>query len=102
MKGCECLPDNNKTMSNKAGFDLEMEISRRKLQVLLLHQFHLDHKATEAASNMCSMIEKDVLFIRTAQLWFNRFKNSNVELDDLPRSGRLLKVNMNVLKQRIE
>jgi hypothetical protein len=35
---------------------------------------------------------EDVLSTRTAQHWFNRFKNGNFELDDLPqswnRSGR--------------
>ncbi|CAF2019864.1 unnamed protein product, partial [Rotaria magnacalcarata] len=28
---------------------------------------------------------EDILSIRTAQHWFNRFKNDNLELDDLPR-----------------
>jgi hypothetical protein len=54
--------------------------------VLLLHEFRLGHEATEAANNICSTMGKDVLSIRTAQHWFNRFKNGNFELDDLPRS----------------
>ena len=64
-------------------------VSRRELRVLLLDELRLAHKATEATSNICStMGEDDVLSIRTAQHWFNRFKNDNLELDDLPRSGR--------------
>ncbi|CAF1688347.1 unnamed protein product, partial [Adineta ricciae] len=36
------------------------------------------------------------------QHWFNRFKNGNLELDDLPRSGRPIEVDMDALKQLIE
>ena len=45
---------------------------------------------------------KDVLSTRTAQHWFNRFKNGNFELDDLPHSRRPLELDMDVLKQLIE
>ncbi|CAF1931447.1 unnamed protein product [Rotaria magnacalcarata] len=44
----------------------------------------------------------DALSIRTAQHWFNRFKNDNFELDDLPRAERPLEVDIDVLKQLIE
>jgi transposase len=45
---------------------------------------------------------KYALSIRTAQHWFNRFKNGNLELDDLPRSGRPLEVDLDVLKKILE
>jgi len=51
-------------MSKEAGFGLEIEISHSELQVLLVREFRLDHKATEAASNICSTMGKDVLSIR--------------------------------------
>jgi hypothetical protein len=69
--------------------------------VLLLHEFRLGHKATEAISNMCSTMDKDVLSIRTEH-WFNRFGNGNLKIDDLPRSGRPLEVNLDILKELIE
>jgi hypothetical protein len=81
---------------------LEMNLSCREIRMLSLHEFCLGHKATEATNNICSTMSEDVLPIRTAQHRFNRFKNSNFELDDLPRSGRALEVNMNLLKQLIE
>ena len=81
---------------------LEFKISCRELRMLLLHEFRLGHKATDAASNLCSTMSKDVLSIRTAQHWFNRFRNGNLELDDLPRSGRPVEVDMDALKQLIE
>ncbi|CAF1653435.1 unnamed protein product [Rotaria magnacalcarata] len=81
---------------------LEMNISHKGLRVLLLHEFHLGHKVTEARSNRCGTMDKDAFYIRTAQHWFNRFKSDNFELDDLPRAGRPLELNMDVLKQFIE
>ncbi len=47
-------------MSKEFGLGLEMKISRRVLRVLLLHEFLLSRKATEAASNICSTMGKDV------------------------------------------
>src|SRR6202789_4117747 len=85
-----------------ADHELKMNLSRREIRVLLFHEFRLGHKATEAANNICSTMGEDVLSIRTAQHWFNRFKNGNLELDDLPHTGRPLQVDMDVLKQLIE
>ena len=82
--------------------ELEMKLSRRELRLLLLHEFRLGRKATEATSNICGTMGKDVLSIRTAQHWFHRFKNGNFELDDLPHSGRPLQVDMDLLKELIE
>ena len=79
--------------------ELGLKISRRDFRVLLPYEFRLDHKA---ASNICSTIGKDILSIRTAHHWFNQFKNSNLELDDLLRSGRALEVNLDVLRQLIQ
>ncbi len=70
--------------------------------MLLLHEFRLGHKVTEAASNICSTMGKDVLSILIAQHWFNRFKNDNFELKDLPRARRPFEVDMDVSKQLIE
>ncbi len=67
-----------------ADHEPKMNLSRRKIRLLLLHEFRLGHKATEAASNICSTMGEDVLCTRTAQHWFNRFKNGNLELDNLP------------------
>ena len=80
----------------------EINLSRREIRVLLLHEFLLGHKATEAANNICSTMGEDMLSIRTAQHWFNCFKNGKFELDDSSRSGRPLELNVNLLKRLIE
>ena len=60
----------------------EMNLSCKELRVLLLHEFRLSRKATEAARNICSTMSEDTLSIRTVQHWFNRFKSGNFELND--------------------
>ena len=47
-------------------------------------------------------MDEDVLSIYTAQHGLNHFKNSNLEVDDLPRSDRSLELNVDFLKQLIE
>ena len=85
-----------------ADHELKMNLSCREIRALLLHEFRLGHKATEAANNICSTMGEDVLSIRTAQHWFNGFNNDNLELDNLPRPGRPLEVDEDRLKQLIE
>jgi transposase len=82
--------------------ELKMNLSHRESRVFILHEFRLGCKATEAANNICSTMGEDVLSTRTAQQWFNRFKNGNFERDDLPRSGRPMELNVDLLKQLIE
>ena len=89
-------------MKRKAYDELQIEILSRDVRVLLLHEFRLSHKATEAANNICRTMGKGVLSFRTVQYWFNRFKNRNFELDDLPCSGRRREINRQVLEQLIE
>ena len=83
-------------------YGLKINFSRREIRVLLLHEFHLGRKATEATNNICSTMVEDAFSIHTAQYWFSRFKNSNLELDNLRRSVRPLELNVELLKQFIE
>jgi transposase len=99
---CEYLSNDNKTIDMDVDHKLKMNLSHREIRVLLLHEFRLGHKATEAANNICSTMGEDVLSTRTAQRWFNHFKNGNFVLDDLPRSGRPMELDVDLLKQLIE
>ena len=60
----------------------KMNLSCKELRVLLLHEFRLGRKATEAARNICSTMGEDTLSIHTVQHWFNWFKCGNFELND--------------------
>ncbi len=80
----------------------KMKFSKRDIRVVLLHEYLLGHTATEAIQNICNTMGEDVLSARSGQLWFKRFKKGNYELDDLPRSGRPLEVDLNQLSHLIE
>ena len=79
-----------------------MNLSCKELQVLLLHEFHLDRKATKVARNICRAMGKDTLSIHTAQHYFNRLKSRNFKLNDSRHFGRALEMDVDVLKQLIE
>ena len=81
-------------MDMNVDLELEMKISRSELRLLLLHEFHLGLKITEATSNICGMTGRDVLSLRTAQYCFHRFKSGSFELNDLPHTRRPLQVGM--------
>ena len=67
-----------------------------------IHEFRLGRKITEATKNTCSTMGENVLSIRMERHCFNRFKNENLELDNLPRFGRTLELDVQLLKQLIE
>ena len=79
-----------------------MNLSHRELQILLLLDFRLGRRATKTTHNIYSTMDENVLYIRTGQHWFNHFRNGNLELDDLPRSRRSLKLYVDLLQQLIE
>ena len=62
----EYCSNDNKIIEMEVDLELEMKLSRRELRLLLLHEFRLGRKATEATSNICGTIGKAVLSIRTA------------------------------------
>ena len=81
---------------------LKMNLPRREIRALLFHEFHLSRKTTNAANNIGITMGGDVLSIHTSQYWSNCVKNGNLQLDDLPRSGRSLKLDVDLLKQLME
>ena len=83
-------------MDMDVDLELEMKISNSELRLLLLHEFQLGCKVTEAISDIYDTTGKDVLAVRTAQHGFYRFKNGNFELDDLSHAGGSLQGLMNL------
>ncbi len=79
-----------------------MDVSRKEVRLLLLHEFRLGHQATEATRNICTTMGGGVISYDTAKHWFKRFKEGNFELDDAPPPRRLREANLEVLKQLIE
>jgi len=70
--------------------------------MLLLYEFRLGHAATEAANNICRAVGVDAVSVDTAWRWFDRFRNGEFGVDDLPRSGRPQEVDVGHLEELVE
>ena len=79
-----------------------MELSRREIHMLLLYEFRSGNTAAGAANKICQIMGNGVTNDRTAQHWFARFKEGDFNLNDLPRSGRPVEFDLDLLKQIIE
>ncbi len=79
-----------------------MKTTRRDLRILLLHEFRLGRRTTQAVDNICQSMGKDVLSHRTAQRWFKQFRSKDYEIEDAPRSGRPSHIDLDELKSIVE
>ena len=77
--------------------ELEMEISRGELQLLVLHELRLGRKTAETTNNICDTMDEHASTVRTAQHCLHRFKNENFELDNLPHAGKPAHMDMSLL-----
>jgi histone-lysine N-methyltransferase SETMAR len=68
----------------------------------LLYEFELDHSAAEAHRNIVRALGADTVSSSTCQAWFRRFRSGDHSLEDHPRSGRPLEVDLDILRQLIE
>lgn len=80
----------------------KMDISRKEVRLLLLHEFRLGHKATEAVRNICISMGEHTVSYDTAKRWFQRFKEGNFDLEDEPHQRRSRAINIDFLKQLID
>lgn len=62
-------------MNMDAGLELELNLSRKELRVLLLHEYRLGRKTTEAARNMqydgqgCTLNSYGATLVQSVQEW---------------------------------
>ncbi|CAF1310192.1 unnamed protein product [Adineta ricciae] len=52
----------------------KINLSHKEIRVLLLHEFRLGPKTTEAANNICSTMNQSLVSARTAQREYGSFK----------------------------
>ena len=64
-----------------------MDISRKDVRLLLLHEFRLGHKATEATRNICTTMGEGVLSYDTAKRWSILLKLSYRKCSNKPRGA---------------
>ncbi len=69
-------------------------MKNRKICLIYLYEFKLDHKATEACTNINSAFGKGTVKVRTVQRWFDKFRCGNTSLKEKDGRGRLTSVDM--------
>jgi [histone H3]-lysine36 N-dimethyltransferase SETMAR len=79
-----------------------MEKSKQHIRHCLLFQYQCQASAAEATRIICSVIAPDAVSIKTAEMWFKRFRNGDYSLEDKPKSGRPSTINLDSLKELIE
>ena len=65
QRECEWLPNNIPPIDMDVGRETEMNLSRREMRMLLLHQFPLGHKAT---NNICKIMGQNIISTCTAEV----------------------------------
>ncbi|CAF1392055.1 unnamed protein product, partial [Rotaria sp. Silwood1] len=68
----------------------------------ILYEFQLGNNASTAVHNICAALGEGVVADRTCQDWFKRFREGDMSLEDRPRSGRPLEIDIEQLKVLIE
>ena len=76
-------------------------VNEEHLWHCIRYEFQKGNKATTATANI-NEVYPDALHIRKVQRWFSKFKNSNFDLKDAPRSGRPSDVDDNIIRTIIE
>ncbi|GBL83578.1 hypothetical protein AVEN_196409-1 [Araneus ventricosus] len=66
------------------------------------HYFKFGHKAPVAACKIREVEGDGKISDRTAPNWYKRFKEGDLSLETMPRSGRHSVVNVKNLKQKVE
>ena len=68
----------------------------------LLYEYQSGNSAAGAARNICKYIEPGLISERTARDWFQRFKEGDYSLEDKPKTGRSIEVDLDRLKELME
>lgn len=79
-----------------------MEVSRKDLRLLMLHEFRLDRHATEATRNICATMGQGAVSYNTVVSWFQKFRGGSFELEDEPRAGRPQQVDLELLSSLVQ
>ena len=80
----------------------KMEDLKTHLRHCLLFEHQSGHSAAEAYRNICHALGQEAVTKRTCDNWFHRFNTGDYSLDDLPRSGRPLEVDIEALRNLVE
>ena len=64
------------------------KMDKLNFRAILLYEFKLGHKGSEATRNINKAPGKNVVNERTVQRWFKKFRSGDISLEDKDRRGR--------------
>ena len=73
-----------------------------EIRVLLRHYWKQGFNATAATKKVCKVEGDNVVSNRTAQNWFKRFNEGDIDLGDNARSGRPTTVDSEAIREAVE
>lgn len=79
-----------------------MQKSKEHIRHCLLYEYQKGQSSREAARNINRAIGEGSVSYATASRWFDRFDEKKYELEDEPRSGRPIEVDLERLEELIE
>lgn len=59
-----------------------------KIRCILLYEFRKGSKAAMAHRNICQVFGQTSISLRNCQLWFQKFRSGNFDLENQPKTGR--------------
>lgn len=77
-------------------------MSSQLIRACLLYEFKLANSAAEATRKICLAFGEDAVKERTARNWFQKFRTGDESLEDEPRTGRPLSLDIEALPTAIE
>ena len=80
----------------------KMEDLKTHLRHCLLFEHQSGHTAVEAYWSICHALGQEAVSKRTCGHWFHRFNTGDYSLEDHPRSGRPLEVDIEALRSLVE
>ena len=83
---CNCLQNEGKSIDMDAHKRAKINILRREVLGLSLHEFDLGRKVAEPTNCTCSTMGPSEMSIHTARYRFDRFHNRKYEVEDRSRS----------------
>lgn len=79
----------------------QIQFSQRDLRLLLFHEFRQGNRITRAVENINKSMRLGVLTYETGVRWFKRFRANDFNIEDAPRSGRPVEVDLDELQEAI-
>ena len=77
-------------------------MDKSNFRAILLHEFKLGHKGSEATRSIHKASGKNVFNELTVQHWFKKFRSGDISLEDKDRSGRPSTVDDDRLRAIVE